>query len=330
MSPEYSKKTNAELTEILKSRGLSGTGKKADLVAQLLKSDKDLAEATNTPTNNYAENADDVIDWEDDPLPEPEPASSKSDAAPAPKETSNEAAKPAQEATTKPVAPSAETSKPANGEAQDSAKPTATDVPTPKPAADVKPAPADTKSPTNVDDKATGAGAVGAESETTDKPAAAAAEPQPATKFSMGLDTTDLETELAKRRARAEKFGTLDEATAAQLAEQQKAIDRAKRFGDTSSLNADDVSAIKGLDQALPEKSRKRRGTHNDHEDGRKRRNGFRGKGRGHPGRGNRNQRGGRSENGGGSRTGGGGGGGGGDRAEQDRKAMEKRKARFG
>lgn len=37
---EYSKKTVAELQEILKSRGLASSGKKADLVARLNEADK--------------------------------------------------------------------------------------------------------------------------------------------------------------------------------------------------------------------------------------------------------------------------------------------------
>lgn len=37
---DYSKKTVAELTEILKSRSLPHTGKKADLVARLNEADK--------------------------------------------------------------------------------------------------------------------------------------------------------------------------------------------------------------------------------------------------------------------------------------------------
>lgn len=328
-SPEYSKKTNAELAEILKSRGLPSTGKKADLVAQLLKSDKESAEAsstTNTPNNNYAENADDVIDWEDDPLPE---QSSSKPEADAPIETSDKDAAPVQEApaATTPAPPSAappvEPPKPANREPQASAQPTTADATTPKPAENAAPtlAGAPAEVPAEAADDKPSANEDG-KPETSDKPGAAPAESQPETNFSIGLSATDLEAELAKRKARAEKFGTLDETTATQFADQQKAIDRAKRFGEAPNLDADGVPAVKGLDQALPEKSRKRRGTHNDHDDGRKRRNGFRGRSRGQSGRGNRNQRNGRSGNGGG--------GGGGGWSEQDRNAIEKRKARFG
>lgn len=37
---EYSKKTVADLQEILKSRGLASSGKKADLIARLTEADK--------------------------------------------------------------------------------------------------------------------------------------------------------------------------------------------------------------------------------------------------------------------------------------------------
>lgn len=47
---EYSKKTVADLTEILKSRGLPATGKKADLIARLTEADK-TAETTETGTS---------------------------------------------------------------------------------------------------------------------------------------------------------------------------------------------------------------------------------------------------------------------------------------
>lgn len=40
---EYAKKTVAELQEILKSRGLPSSGKKAELIARLNENDKELA-----------------------------------------------------------------------------------------------------------------------------------------------------------------------------------------------------------------------------------------------------------------------------------------------
>ena len=44
--PEYGKKTVAELQEILKSRGLPHSGKKADLVARLNEADQTAASTT--------------------------------------------------------------------------------------------------------------------------------------------------------------------------------------------------------------------------------------------------------------------------------------------
>lgn len=75
------------------------------------------------------------------------------------------------------------------------------------------------------------------------------AEEKPAVDYSMGLQATDVETELQKRKARAAKFGIAGDSTT----EADKALERAKRFGTTES-----APAINGLDQALPEKSHKR------------------------------------------------------------------------
>ena len=44
--PDYQKKTVAELTEILKSRSLPHTGKKADLVGRLNEADKNAESST--------------------------------------------------------------------------------------------------------------------------------------------------------------------------------------------------------------------------------------------------------------------------------------------
>ena len=43
---EYTKKTVADLQEILKSRGLAATGKKAELIARLTAADKEAETAT--------------------------------------------------------------------------------------------------------------------------------------------------------------------------------------------------------------------------------------------------------------------------------------------
>ncbi|KAJ5613267.1 hypothetical protein N7510_006461 [Penicillium lagena] len=59
MATDYAKKTNAELIEILKSRSLSHTGKKADLVSRLQQDDE-------SKPAGKPEVADDVIDWDDE------------------------------------------------------------------------------------------------------------------------------------------------------------------------------------------------------------------------------------------------------------------------
>ncbi|KAL4784411.1 hypothetical protein BJX76DRAFT_327314 [Aspergillus varians] len=96
---------------------------------------------------------------------------------------------------------------------------------------------------------------------TTEEAAAAApqqepAEEKPAPNFSIGLSVTDLEEELKKRRARAEKFGITEDSQAAIDAAEKK-LERAKRFG-TAGEEAPDTEIVSRLDQALPEGSRKR------------------------------------------------------------------------
>lgn len=59
MATDYSKKTNAELVEILKARSLPHTGKKADMVARLQEAESKPADA--------APATEDVIDWDDEP-----------------------------------------------------------------------------------------------------------------------------------------------------------------------------------------------------------------------------------------------------------------------
>src|SRR5687767_13789636 len=76
MAIEYSKKPHAELIEILKSRSLPHSGKKADLVARLQEADKAEEETkskTISPTTSKTESApanadvqEDTIDWDDD------------------------------------------------------------------------------------------------------------------------------------------------------------------------------------------------------------------------------------------------------------------------
>ena len=319
MATEYAKKTNAELIEILKSRSLPHTGKKADLVARLEESDRAAAEAdvkskTATPADSgtKADAADDVIDWDDDPAPTEtttaattetekvtEPAAGGTGAAP------NPAAVPNQHVDTDPstthdlnvVKPDDKEKK----EQEQAVEAAATTVNT---------------------EEQNGAATEPAQEGTAPVEGEASAAPE--VDFSIGLAASDLDAELAKRKARAEKFGIIDDESAK---EAQKAIERAKRFGiDTQGTSG----GVKGLDEALPSERPRKRGRGGD-EVG----NHGRGKRRDFHGRGRRRQGG----NGGGRQQPRGGDGGqprngsGGQKSqwsEADLAAMERRKARFG
>lgn len=269
MSPDYNKKTVADLTEILKSRSLPHSGKKADLIARLQESDKasstkpaaEAVAATEKPSKEAAA-TEEVIDWEDDG---------------------------GDEAAAKPTSKAGAAIMAAGGKGA-VANPTA--VPNQK--VDVDPSTTDDLTvaaeggePTTATATETkGRDAVEEKAKDDEKKDA------PAVDFSIGLSTTDVDSEMAKRKARAEKFGIVAEDTADKDA--QKALERAKRFG----TRADADTGVKGLDQALPERSRKRARGEDGESGGRggKRRD-FRGRGRG-----------GRRQ----------GGGGGGDRIQED------------
>ncbi|OAX85173.1 hypothetical protein ACJ72_00440 [Emergomyces africanus] len=292
MTAEYAKKTNAELIEILKSRSLPHTGKKADLVARLQEADKSEADKALTAAPSKAAAAvEDVIDWDDDAaLAEP--------AIPAKSSTST--------TTTAPI----------------KQVPNPTAVPNQK--VDIDPSTThDLKAVRSVDkaeapnsatvgEKAAAAeGINGVGVQSSEKP-----EEKPEVDYRIGLSATDLEAELAKRKARAEKFGIVEDSSTA-LEQAKKAVERAKRFGTVT----EDAAIVKGLDEALPERPRKRERGPEDGGSGRggKRRD-FR-RSRGHMGRGG-GRRGPptRQSNGGNV----------GSWSEQDRMAMERRKNRFG
>ncbi|KAK4944053.1 hypothetical protein LTR66_014541 [Elasticomyces elasticus] len=81
---DYSKKTNAELVEILKARSLPHTGKKADMVSRLQENDGNKpADTTATDAAAPAAKTDteDVIDWDDEPSETPAQASTETGAA---------------------------------------------------------------------------------------------------------------------------------------------------------------------------------------------------------------------------------------------------------
>lgn len=140
--------------------------------------------------------------------------------------------------------------------------------------------------------------------------------PAPKTDYTTNLPPTHLDAELSKRKARALRFGITESNDDA-----LKALERAKKFG---TGDAGDKAAVRGLDEALPERSRKRGrggGGDGDGEEGAKGRQGKRSKVRGNPPRGGRRER---------SGTPGKKGAAGGERyTEADRKRAEERKKRF-
>lgn len=136
------------------------------------------------------------------------------------------------------------------------------------------------------------------------------AKPKDASIFTANLANTDIEAELEKRKARAKKFGIVESDE-----EAMKALERAKRFGTGST---GDQAAVKGLDEALPERSGKKRGRggHESAGGDAKRQN----HGRGGRPRGPERTDSGAKHSGGGPRW----------MNEADRAAAEKRKAKFG
>ncbi|RAK95017.1 SAP domain-containing protein [Aspergillus ibericus CBS 121593] len=274
-SIDYTKKTNAELIDILKSRNLPHTGKKAEMVARLQEDDNksttaDAAApapaADATPSATKADAADDVIDWEDDEVPAA--TAEKATAAAGGKgEVDTPAQVPNQKQDVDP-ATTHDLKVEATGEA-----------PVEKEGEKQK-----------VEDKKEGEAAPAeelnaTEAKTEDK--AEAKEEKPVVSYSAGLPITELEEELKKRKARAEKFGTTEESKAA-IEAAEKQLERAKRFG-TAAASAGEVG-VKKLDEALPEKeekSRKRTRPENEQagRDGKKRdlggKNKTRGRGRG-------------------------------------------------
>jgi SAP domain-containing ribonucleoprotein len=229
MATDYSKKTNAELVEILKARSLPHTGKKADMVTRLQQADETKPADAVAPASTTA--AEDVIDWDDEP--------------------------------TEPVQPSTETGAAALAAGGQGAVPNPVAVPNQK--LDENPATTD-----DLKVESTGAAPEAAAQ------AEAPVEAKPAVDYTRGLPTTDLEAELAKRKARAEKFGIVeDEETA--LKEATKQLERAKRFG----TGAEAETGVSRLDQALPDaRPRKRQNESREGGRGGKRRDTGRNRGR--------------------------------------------------
>lgn len=138
--------------------------------------------------------------------------------------------------------------------------------------------------------------------------------------YSMGLETTDLEAELARRKARSIKFGIKEGEEGPEALEAIKKLERAKKFNEQDG-------AIDKLDGALPDRREKRRRGEGDDRNGDFKRRGGRGGNRNYGGRrdGDRGPR----RDGGGDRRRDDRSGGGGWMSESDRRAAEARKSRF-
>ncbi|CAG8235597.1 unnamed protein product [Penicillium nalgiovense] len=251
MATDYSKKTNAELVEILKTRSLPHTGKKADMVSRLQEDDENKPSdaPAAAPAAAKTDAPEDVIDWDDEPAETIIESSTETGAA--------AIAAGGQGAVSNPVA-------------------------VPNQQLDGNPA-------TTEDLKVEATGAI---VEPTTQPEAAT-EQKPAVDYSRGLPQTDLEAELAKRKARAQKFGIVEDDDTA-LKEATKQLERAKRFGTGAEAEAETAPAagVSRLDQALPdERSRKRRNDNRNDQGGRggKRRDNGRNRNR-QRGDGNRNR----------------------------------------
>ncbi|KAI4102992.1 MAG: hypothetical protein L6R37_004074 [Teloschistes peruensis] len=259
MTTDYSKKKNAELEELLKARSLPHTGKKAELIARLQQSDK--GNASSKPASTKEIPPEDEIDWDDDAvIPEETPATTKK----------SDASIPAKTATT----PAAATAIAAGGQGQapnpaavpnqiPTDEPFKTDDLTVKPS---EPAAITTTNPPLSDAKPTTTATATTDATTDATPAATeTTEPaKPPTDYTAHIPPSTYEGEAERRRKRAERFGIVttaaesDTAKAA-AADAIKALERAKKFG-----TGEGKPVVKGLDEALPERSKKRERSRED------------------------------------------------------------------
>ncbi|KAL9611466.1 MAG: hypothetical protein Q9167_003903 [Letrouitia subvulpina] len=300
MATDYSKKKNAELEELLKARSLPHTGKKAELIARLQQSDKEAAAA---PVSKPSIPAEDEIDWEDDNLA---------------LETSQPAALIPPDSASVPTAATAIAAGGQGQVANPAAVPNQAPTAEPFQSNDIAVNPSGT-STDNLSTTAEGAAAAAPKAGATDTKATEAE--KPLVDFSAHLPSTLIEDELEKRKKRAARWGTLlpsAESDTAKAASEDaiKALERAKKFGTVDASKG----PVKGLDEALPERSRKRgRGG----DDGYERERGGKSRKVNHGGRKAGSEA--KAE-----KVNGGGGGADAAQAEKDRLAAEARKKRWG
>ena len=312
MSSDYSKKKNAELEDLLKARSLPHTGKKADLIARLVQHDAQKSTPTPAPTPAPAPApaptastapADDEIDWDDEAIVDTPPSAPVKSKAP-------------------PVAAASSATGVyalASGGIGPISNPTA--VPNQVVATDPS-----TTHDLTVSAPVPGSGPKAeakAEADPSKTVSPDPAPPPPPTDYSRNVPRTDLETELAKRKARALRFGLVESESNTDTI---KALERAKRFG-TGTLG--DVNGLKALDKPLTEK-RTGQGKRGRAEDGQDAPNKRVDSGRSQERRGGRSQeRGGRRgavrKGNSGQRNGGGGGGRRGRSGQRDRGADRTR-----
>ena len=211
-----------ELKKLLQDRSLPVSGNKSELIARIQQHDSTAAASTATAaasTGSVAPGAapalgEDEIDWDDED---------------GDKTNAKAAAKPSASASGTAAAT-------AGGQGQ-AGDPT----PDPKQAVDVDAA--TTADPTVQG----GSEAKAAREEASTAPAVAAKD------FSAGLAQTDIEKEIAQRKARAQKFGVVESSDAA-----LKALERAKKFGTSAADGELAGGGLKALDQALSSGPRKR------------------------------------------------------------------------
>lgn len=232
MATDYSKKKNAELEELLKARSLPHTGKKADLVARLQQYDAQHSSIKPAASTNAG--GEDEIDWDDDAPPTIAPTLGSD-----------------------PVATAALA---AGGQGQ-----VANPAAVPNQVVGTDPSKTDdlTVDPP-AQELATTDQEAQERSTTEDAKTTKAPSAPPPTNFTSGLSTTSLDDEITKRQKRAARFNLKEDDS-----EALKSLERAKKFG---TGTAEDKTAIKGLDEALPERVKRERGVkrgREEHKDGR-------------------------------------------------------------